>query len=91
MAEKKYVSGETESGFIFNIEVERLDNMELIDALAELEDDPLQMSTVIRLLLGKEDKKRLYDHVRTDEGMVPSELVEKELGEIFTLSQELKN
>ena len=37
MAEKKYVSGETESGFVFNIEVERLDNMELIDALAELE------------------------------------------------------
>lgn len=91
MAEKKYVSGETESGFVFNIEVERLDNMELIDALAELEDDPLQMSTVIRLLLGKEDKKRLYDHVRTDGGMVPSGLVEKVLGEIFTLSQELKN
>lgn len=91
MAEKKYVSGETESGFVFNIEVERLDNMELIDALAELEDDPLQMSTVIRLLLGKEDKKRLYDYVRTDEGMVPSGLIEKELGEIFTLSQELKN
>lgn len=91
MAEKKYVSGETESGFVFNIEVERLDNMELIDALAELEDDPLQISTVIRLLLGKEDKKRLYDHVRTDGGMVPSGLVEKELGEIFTLSQELKN
>ena len=91
MAEKKYVSGETESGFIFNIEVERLDNMELIDALAELEDDPLQMSNVIKLLLGKEDKKRLYDHVRTDEGMGPSGLVEKELGEIFTLSQELKN
>ena len=91
MAEKKYVSGETESGFVFNIEVERLDNMELIDALAELEDDPLQMSTVIRLLLGKEDKKRLYDHVRTDEGMVPSRLIEKELREIFTLSQELKN
>ena len=91
MAEKKYVSGETESGFVFNIEVERLDNMELIDALAELEDDPLQISTVIKLLLGKEDKKRLYDHVRTDEGMVPGGLVEKELGEIFTLSQELKN
>ena len=91
MEEKKYVSGETESGFIFNIEVERLDNMELIDALAELEDNPLQMSTVIRLLLGKEDKKRLYDHVRTDEGMVPSGLIEKELGEIFTLSQDLKN
>ena len=91
MAEKKYVSGETESGFIFNIEVERLDNMELIDALAELEDNPLQMSTVITLLLGKEDKKRLYDHVRTEDGMVPSEEVEKELGEIFTLSQELKN
>lgn len=91
MAEKKYVSGETESGFVFNIEVERLDNMELIDALAELEDDPLQISTVIRLLLGKEDKKRLYDHVRTDEDIVPSGLVEKELGEIFTLSQELKN
>lgn len=91
MADKKYISGETESGFVFNIEANRLDNMELIDALAELDDDPLQISFVIKLLLGKEDKKRLYDHVRTDEGIVPSEEIEKELSEIFALSQELKN
>ena len=51
----------------------------------------MQISFVIKLLLGKEDKKRLYDHVRTDEGIVPSKEVEKELSEIFTLSQDLKN
>ncbi|WP_281523175.1 hypothetical protein [Mogibacterium timidum] len=91
MADKKYVSGETESGFVFNIEIEKLDNMELIDALAELDDDPLKISLVITLLFGQEEKKRLYDHVRTEDGIVPGKVIEKELSEIFRVSQELKN
>lgn len=90
MAESKYISRSTKSGFVFNIRKERLDNMELIDALAELETDPLQISNVITLMLGDE-KKKLYDHVRTEEGFVPIEKVEKELSEIFELSQEIKN
>lgn len=91
MADKKYVSGETESGFVFNIEAEQLDNMELIDALAELDDDPLKISLVITLLFGKEEKKRLYEHVRTEDGIVPGKAIEKELSDIFRVSQELKN
>lgn len=89
-SKQKFVSGETKSGFIFNIEAERLDNMELIDALAKLDEDPLQISKVIKLMLG-DNKENLYDHVRTEDGFVPSSAIEQELSEIFALSNELKN
>jgi hypothetical protein len=61
--------------------------MELIDAIASLNDaDPLAMSKVIVLLLGKDQRKKLYDHVRRKDGTVPAEAVSKDMAEIFTLS-----
>lgn len=53
----------TRSGFEFDIDVAVLDDMELVDALAELEDNPLIFSKVITMILG-DDKKRLYDHIK---------------------------
>lgn len=53
----------TRSGFEFDIDVAVLDDMELVDALAELEDNPLAFSKVITMILGSE-KKRLYDHIK---------------------------
>lgn len=76
--------GTTGSGFAFAIPAENLDNMELLDALAELdEDDPLQISRVCRLLLGKEQRRALYDHLRAPAGNVPIRTVAKEIVEIF--------
>lgn len=77
-------TGTTQSGFAFSIPEENLDNMELLDALAELnENDPLQVSTVCRLLLGKDQRRRLYDHLRTPAGNVPIQAVTEAIGEIF--------
>jgi hypothetical protein len=86
-AQVKVIKGETASGFSFAIPASNLDNMELIDAIASLNDaDPLAMSKVIVLLLGKDQRKKLYDHVRRKDGTVPAEAVSKEMAEIFTLS-----
>ena len=54
----------TRSGFEVDIDAAVLDDMELVDALAELEDNPLAFSKVITMILGDE-KKRLYDHIKT--------------------------
>lgn len=77
-------TGTTQSGFSFSIPEENLDNMELLDALAELdENDPLQVSTVCRLLLGKDQRRLLYDHLRAPAGNVPIQAVTEAIGEIF--------
>lgn len=47
------IKGETKTGFAFELEEAVLDNMELVDALAEMqEDDPLALSAVVRMVLG---------------------------------------
>ena len=77
-------TGTTQSGFSFSIPEENLDNMELLDALADLnENDPLQISHICRLLLGKDQRRALYDHLRTPAGNVPVKAVSEAIGEIF--------
>lgn len=75
----------TASGFEFEIEDGVLDNMELLDAIAELEENPLKLTKVVKLLLGEETKERLYDHVRNDKGRVPAEALSTEVVDIFKL------
>lgn len=87
--------GTTKSGFPFEVTMEALDNMELVDALADLEDsggkDPIAMSRVAALLLGKSQKQRLYDHHRTQDGRVPLAAVYSAVTEIFLSMQQGKN
>ena len=76
----------TATGFEYEINKKALNNMELIDALAEIEDNPENLTAsvkVITLLLGKEGKKRLYNHVREADGCVPIEKVMAEVTDIF--------
>lgn len=47
-------TGVTASGFAWQLDDAVLNNMELVDALAEMqEENPLQISAVCRLVLGK--------------------------------------
>lgn len=76
--------GKTNTGFSFEISDSALNNMELIDAIADAEDgNVLSMSAVSRLLLGSDQKKRLYDHVRLEDGTIPAEAFSAELISIF--------
>lgn len=77
------IQGQTSGGFAFELEEKVLDNMELLDAIAESEKDPTAMSRVCLLLLGKDVRARLYDHLREEDGRVPVEAVSAAVIEIF--------
>lgn len=89
----KMISGKTSSGFEFELPENVINNMELVDALAESSDtDMLSVSRVVRLLLDKDQRQRLYDHVRAEDGRVPIDAVSEEVAEIFqAFSQPGKN
>ena len=77
-------SGITSSGFEYKIDEKNADNMELVDAVSDVtEGDKLAISRVCRLILGTDQRKRLYDRLRTEDGRVPIEDVTREIFEIF--------
>lgn len=86
------ISGVTKNGFAFEITDERTDNMELIDALADIDDgNLLAVSKVLTLLLGPEQKKKMYDFVRTEDGIVSAQTISEMIVEILAAKKETKN
>ncbi len=77
------IQGKTSAGFDFALDEKVLDNMELLDAIAESEKDPVAISRVCLLLLGKDTRARLYEHLRQEDGRVPVEAVSEAVIEIF--------
>lgn len=68
------MKGTTKSGFEYSVPEGVFDDMELIDALADVNSgrDGLQISVVVRKIFDDEQRKRLYDHVRNEQGRVPT-------------------
>ena len=86
------IEGTTRSGFAFCVDDAVADNMELVDAIADTsEDDPLAFSRVCRLLLGNEQRKQLYDHLRAADGRVPLAAVSEALADVMAAFPSGKN
>ena len=78
------ICGKTDSGFAFQLDESALDDMRLVDALADLEDgDALSISRVLSLLLGKEQRSRAYAHLRSADGRVSVEAASRFVVEMF--------
>ena len=76
--------GTTRTGFHFALEDDVMDNMELVEELAKLQDDDLAAITRITdMVLGQEQKKALYDHLRARDGRVKVSAVMDTMKEIF--------
>lgn len=84
------IKGKTKSGFEFEISKRVLDNYELMEVVAEADENPMLIPKVLTMLLG-ESKKDLMDHVREEDGIVPAEKMMEELADIFSFSDESKN
>ena len=85
--------GKTESGFKWEVDENVFDDMELIDAMAAaMGEDPTQISTVVSKIFGADQKKRLYDHVRSENGRVSIQPVADIITEIMvSIGNEGKN
>lgn len=90
MSKAKTIKGTTSTGFEFEISQDRLNNYELVEAIAEVDTNPLVLPRLLNLMLGPQ-AKNLKDHVRTDEGLVPMEVLMSEVEEIFANQKPVKN
>ena len=85
------ITGTTPRGFHFEVDAAVLDDMELLDALSETETDPLKFSEVSLKVLGREQRKRLYDNIRNESGQVPIQVAMDEILFIFNSNEDGKN
>lgn len=90
------IEGKTKSGFKFKIDEMVADDMELLDALidADVGDAIKQMkglNVILTKFLGEEQKKALYDHLRTEDGRVPVTKVSEAVVEIMGSTKKTKN
>ena len=78
------MKGKTASGFAFSVDETVLDDMRVVDAIAEIESgaNPAAISTLLNRILGKEQKERLYEHIE-ENGRVPVKKTVDEIVEIF--------
>lgn len=77
------IQGKTRTGFQFSVNPDSMNDMELVDILADdTMDDSFRMSHVVKKLLPGDQRKALYDHVRVD-GRVPVDAIVNEVEDIF--------
>lgn len=88
---KEMIKGITKSGFSYKISKDRLNNYELLEVIGELDENPLVLSKVVIMLLGKEQTAKLKDHLRTEDDIVPADRMSEEITEIFQNQSETKN
>jgi hypothetical protein len=87
----KTVKGKTPSGFKFEISERRLNNYELLELIGEVDEGNGQaFPKVLKLLFGDEQAKAFKDHLREEDGIVPTEKIAEELKSVFETIREVK-
>lgn len=86
------IKGTTKTGFEFELEDEVLDDYELLEILAEVDQGNYGLITkMVTLLLGEEQKEALKVHIRANSKRVSAKKLLDEVTEIFQASNSLKN
>lgn len=82
---------ELENGFKCSIDTNALDDMELVEMLADIEENPLLMGKVVKKVFGDE-KEKLYKFLKTKDGRVPIQKVSDAIEQAFNaLGEDAKN
>lgn len=72
-----------DNGLNLNIQENALNNMELLDDLVDLDNgNGYAISRIVGRILDKDERKKLYDHLRVD-GVTPVDKVVEAMKEIF--------
>ena len=85
------LKGKTAAGFAYEVNPDVLNDMELMEALAEVDTNPLHLPKVIRAVLGDAQKAAFYDHYRNENGKVPVDVVSAAFVEILSTNNQGKN
>ena len=85
------INGKTASGFEYMLDPDKLNDYELLEKIGEMEENPFTLTSIVNMVLGKEQAKKLKDHIRSENGTVPIEKMTAEITEIFNTQPEIKN
>lgn len=89
---KDRVYGITSNGFEFEVKKDAVDNVEFVDLLEEMgEEEVPSYGKICKMLIGAEQKKKLYDFFRTDDGRVPIDPINTAVLEIMGATSAGKN
>lgn len=91
MTMTQMIKGKTAAGFAYEVDPEALNDMELLESMAEVDSNPLLLPKVIRSVLGDAQKAAFYDHYRNENGKVPVEVVSAAFVEILSANNQGKN
>lgn len=84
MADHKVIKGATSSGFEYSVVADMLKNAEFLELFAKVQGgDTLKSFDLIEMALGADQKKKLYDHIRNEDGIVLIDTLTEEITEIF--------
>ena len=77
----KIIRGITKYGFRFSVDSEVFKDMEMLELIGEVDDNPILMPKLLEKMFGKKQKDNLYDFVRDDKGSVPIEKISEMYGD----------
>lgn len=82
----------TETGFVCTVNDDALNDVELLDAILDMESgEPVSIRSIVDRVIGSDGRKELYNHVRNDKGIVQVDAIMDELKCIFDSVNGLKN
>lgn len=81
------IKGKTKSGFKYEISDENINDYELFEVMAEIDENPLLLPKLLKMLLGAEQKDALIEHLRDENGKVSMEAIHGAVTEIFTVTK----
>lgn len=83
------LKGKTKTGFEYEFDENLFKDYELVELLAEVDDNPLVLPQIFKKLIG-DRVKDLKDHVRDENGVVDIEKMVAEFEDIMSTQASLK-
>lgn len=85
------ITGETKSGFVYNVEDDAFDDYELLETICKVDNGNTSLiPKMLEDFLGKEQTDALKEHIRGQNGKVSAKKMSDEIAEIFSACKQGK-
>ena len=78
------ITARTNDGFEIELDDNLMDDAEMVENLFKAEKEGTAIFFMRDYLMSAEDKKRLYDHLRNEKGVVPLSALKQALNELMS-------